>query len=500
MKKLHHVYVALVVSICFLGGLNGYQPNRAQAQQNSNKYNVLFIAVDDLRPELGAYGRSYVRTPEIDRLAENAVTFTNHYVQAPTCGVSRYALLTGRSPAFSGVTNGNNAIYRGGHALSREQKEGAQSLPELFRRSGYHTVDIGKISHMPDGKVYNYDGSGNGRPEVPHAWDELPTPYGPWEYGWGAFFAYPNGKHREDGEGHRDLMNFEAQKDTDLPDGRLAETAVKKLGELKQTDEPFFMGLGFYKPHLPFVAPEKDREAVEDWDVPPASHPEKLDSAYWHGSGEFYKYDMPFNKSKPLSTSARRQARKAYLACVRYVDRQVGKVLDALEEQGLDDSTIVVLWGDHGWYLGEYALWGKHTLLERATKSPLIVYHPDLEDRGVKVDAPVETIDLYPTLIDLANPDFTNTHWPLDGVSLKPLLQGEKETLRSGAVTYWRNGVSVRTRRWRLISSGKPGNWKNTELYDLKNGTESGRDVSEDHPNVVRKLQQYLKKRMTREK
>lgn len=471
-----------------------------EAQQEQNRYNVLFIAVDDLRPELGAYGRSYVNTPSIDRLAEAGVTFTNHYVPAPTCGVSRYALLTGRSPAQSGVRHGNKALYQGDQALSQERKEGAQSMPELFRRSGYHTVNIGKISHTPDGKVYSYDGSGSGRPEVPHAWDELPTPYGPWEYGWGAFFAYPDGRHREDGTGLRDLMNFEAQKDTDLPDGMLAETAVEKLGELSQTEEPFFMGLGFYKPHLPFVAPEEDRKAVENWNVPPTPHPQKLDSAYWSGSWEFYSYDMPFETSKPLSKSARMKTRKAYLACVRYVDRQVGTVLDALEAEGLSDSTIVVLWGDHGWYLGEYAQWGKHTLLERATRSPLIIYHPDLKNPGRTVDAPVDTIDLYPTLVDLARPKFRKTHWPLDGVSLRPLLEGKASSVKPGAMTYWEDEQAVRTRDWRLITSGNPGSWSNTELYDLRNGPESGEEVSDEHPDVTRKLQRYLRKRVTKRK
>ncbi len=487
----------LLIVFCLVAFGPGWE---AHAQQGQNRLNVLFIAVDDLRPELGAYGREYVSTPSIDQLADSGVTFTNHYVPAPTCGVSRYALLTGRSPAQSGVRHGNKALYKGEHALSQEQKEGAQSMPELFRRSGYHTVNIGKISHTPDGKVYAYDGSGSGRPEVPHAWDELPTPYGPWDYGWGAFFAYPDGHHREDGSGRRDLMNFEAQKDTDLPDGMLAETAVKKLKELGRTDKPFFMGLGFYKPHMPFVAPEKDRKAVENWDIPPTPHPEKLDSAYWSGSGEFYGYDMPFKKTKPLSKSARMRVRKAYLACVRYADRQVGKVLDALEDQGLDDSTIVVLWGDHGWYLGEYAQWGKHTLLERATRSPLIIYHPDLKNPGRRVDAPVDTIDIYPTLMDLARPKFRKTHWPLDGVSLRPLLEGKADTLKPGAVTYWGDGQSVRTRNWRLITSGDPGNWKDKELYDLRKGPETGNNVGDEYPEVSRKLQKYLKKRITKQK
>ena len=153
----------------------------------SNKFNVLFIAIDDLRPELGCYGVKAAQSPNLDRLAESSVLFNRHYVQVATCGASRYALLTGRSPASSGVTRSNAAAYSGASALKAKQQPGAQSMPELFRRSGYQTVCIGKISHTADGRVYAYNGSGDGRDELPGAWDELPTPFGSWKRGWGIF-------------------------------------------------------------------------------------------------------------------------------------------------------------------------------------------------------------------------------------------------------------------------------------------------------------------------
>jgi arylsulfatase A-like enzyme len=445
-----------------------------RAQGNRNRYNVLFIAIDDLRPELGAYGKDYVNTPSIDRLAASGVLFQRHFTQVPTCGASRYAMLTGRSPASSGVRRGNSIFHRGGAALERDELDGAQSMPELFRRSGYHTVNIGKISHMPDGKVYAYNGSGPGKVEVPHAWDELATPYGPWEYGWGAFFAYPDGKHREDGQGHREVMNFEAQADDELPDGLIAERAVSKIDKMKQRDAPFFMAVGFYKPHLPFVAPEKDWRAVQQWEVPKTPHPAKVDSTYRPSSGEFYGYHMPFAKNRPLPPEARMQTRRAYLACVRYVDRQVGKVLDALEHEGLADSTVVVLWGDHGWYLGEYAIWGKHTVLPRGTRSPLIVRVPGLDSSGRAVARAVESLDIYPTLIDLCRPRFTKVQHPLDGQSLEPLLRGEVEQAQAddGAASFFGGSVAVQAGDKRLVAQGGPGAWKNVELYDLSRALE----------------------------
>ena len=312
MQRTIHFCLALLPMLC------------NSMSSAADRPNVLFIAIDDLRTELGCYGLPYVDSPHLDQLASQGVLFTRHYVQVPTCGASRYALLTGRSPGRSGAL-GNQAMYSGPTQLSQEQLDAAQTMPELFRRSGYHTACIGKISHTADGRVFAYDGEGDGRPEMPHAWDELPTEFGPWGRGWGIFFAYAEGRHREDGGGHMDLMEFVAEEDDDLPDGMLASTAIEKLAEFQDRDQPFFLGLGFFKPHLPFVAPRQDWEAMAERDIPPPAEPAILDSPYWHGSNEFYKYDAPFPKPKPLAEADAITARRAYLACVRYTDRQVGR-------------------------------------------------------------------------------------------------------------------------------------------------------------------------------
>jgi arylsulfatase A-like enzyme len=460
--------------------------------------NVLFIAVDDLRPELGCFGVTHARSPHIDRLASEGVLFTHHYVQVPTCGASRYALLTGRSPARSGVRNGNAAFYRGKSALSATELPGAQTLPELFRRSGYRTVCIGKISHTGDGRVFEYDGSGDGRPELPNAWDELATPYGPWKRGWGAFFAYAGGKHREDGEGHRDLLEFVAEEDEELPDGLIARRAVESLRALKKGGEPFFLGVGFYKPHLPFVATRKDLEAVKSVDIPPPPRAEKTESAYWHKSGEFYGYHAPFPKKRPLAEEDAIATRRAYLACIRYVDRQVGVVLDALDELGLRESTVVVLWGDHGWHLGDSAVWGKHTPLERALHSPLLIRAPGIGKAGVRCDTPVETIDIYPTLIDLCRPTFTRTHHALDGTSLLPILSGEEETVHPAAISYWGKATSIRTPEHRLVVSGPIDNLTRIELYDATDGPDPIRDLAGEEPKIVARLLRLIPPRSDR--
>ncbi|MFN3150541.1 sulfatase [Bremerella sp.] len=455
-----------------------------------NNYNVLFIAVDDLRPELGCYGRSPTVSPSLDALAKHSVVFRNHFVQVPTCGASRFALLTGRSPSKTGAM-GNEAMYSGKNALSHEQLPGAQSLPELFRRSGYHTTLIGKISHTADGKVYAYNGKGDGRDEVPHAWDDLATPYGPWKRGWGIFFAYADGKHREDGGGHSDLMEFTVEEDKDLPDGLMAETAIEKLKAYGKNNERFFMGLGFFKPHLPFVATKQDWEAVDAMDIQPALHGTKPNTAYWHSSGEFYKYKTDYPKTNPLAKEDQITARKAYLACVRYTDRQIGKVLSALKETGLEDSTIVVVWGDHGWHLGESALWAKHASHERALNSPLLIKVPGVTDKGSMTEALAETLDIYPTLIQLCDTKFQKTQHPLDGVSLASIVQGNRDKVRDVAVSYWRgNQVSIRDDQHRMIVEMQKGTPQKIELYDIQETPDPLENLAKEKPDVVSKLLQ----------
>ncbi|MHC4250540.1 MAG: sulfatase [Planctomycetota bacterium] len=473
-KTIARIPVALFV-LALLG---------AQAQ-GANRYNVLFIAVDDLRPELGCYGAGYAQSPHLDSFASGAVVFTHHYVQVPTCGASRAALLTGRSPARSGAM-GNSALYKGRSALDAGYKEKAQTLPEAFRRSGYRTACIGKISHTPDGRVFAYNGKGDGRPELPHAWDELPTPFGPWKRGWGTFFAYEGGRHREDGKGNRDLMEFRAARDTDLPDGLMADAAVAQLRKWK--GQRFFIGLGFYKPHLPFVATRGDWQAFEGKPIPPPPNQRKPKSPNWHGSGEFYKYNAPFPKKRPLDPDALTRSRRAYLACVRYVDRQIGKVLAELKRLRLDENTIVVIWGDHGWFLGDMQMWGKHSAFEEALRSVLMVRVPGVASQ--KNAALVETVDLFPTLVDYCAVRDPATRYALDGRSLRPVLEGASASVRDAALSYWGGRTSIRTPTHRLIvGKGSP------ELYLMDTFFTTSPDTAAANPDIVSRLKGFLPKR-----
>lgn len=310
-----------------------------EAEAASPQLNVLFLAVDDLRPELGVYGETHMLTPNLDRLAGQGRLFERHYVQVPTCGASRFALWTGRRPSESGGL-GNGAFGQ----LGRKSAKKSRTLPEVFRKAGYATVAIGKLGHQPDGRVYNYDGSGDGRDEMPGAWDSLPTPYGPWRYGWGTFFAYAAGLGRTF---HPAPPPFEFVEGDDLayPDGVMANAAVDALRDLR--DRPFFLAVGFYKPHLPFTAPRRYWDLYEDRELPDTPNPEKPEDVSpksLHSSSEMFgRYRHA--SGRHLDLAARQQLRRAYFACVSYADAQVGKILDELDRLDLARRTVVVLWG-----------------------------------------------------------------------------------------------------------------------------------------------------------
>jgi arylsulfatase A-like enzyme len=437
---------------------------------------------------LGCYGVEHARSPNLDRFASTALVFTRHYANSPSCGPSRYALLTGRSPRTSGVTRNNQALYQGQAKLSLDPGAGVQSLPELFRANGYHTSLIGKISHTPDGKVFAYDGSGDGHAELPGAWDEYATPTGEWDRGWGAFFAYAGGRHREDGQGYAPLMEFTAERDTDLPDGQMAQRAVQQLRNMAESDQPFFLGLGFFKPHLPFVATRADWAAMQSVELPAPPAPERTESAYQHGSGEFFRYQNEFEQARKPSPAEQVDVRRAYAACVRFVDRQVGLVLDELERLGLAENTIVVVWGDHGWHLGDSAMWGKHTPHERALRSALIVRAPGAL-AGASTPALTEAIDLLPTLAELAGLPERRMRWPMDGISQAPVLRGQVPSVRELAVSHWGKVRSVRSTEFRAIASvDGSGASSKLELYAEAAGEDPTRNLAGTRAELAAEL------------
>jgi iduronate 2-sulfatase len=443
--------------------------------------NVLLICVDDLRPELGCFGVDYIQSPHIDSLAQSGRAFTRHYVQAPTCGASRFTLLTGR---YGGASN--NALFDRAKSVGNEAKAPPPSMPAWFRQHGYTTVSVGKVSHHPGGRG-GPDWDDEAIPEMPNSWDRHLLPAGAWQHPRGWMHGLANGEIRVKAG---DMAVFQALggPDSIYPDGPSTDLALNELERLAEGDAPFFLAFGILRPHLPFGAPAKYLEAYCDAELPPIPHPQKPEGeTTWHKSGEFMKYDRwgrDPNEDAEFATEVRRH----YAACVSYADAQVGRMLDRLGKLGERDNTIVVLWGDHGWHLGEHAIWGKHALFEESLRSPLIVSHPSVAAKGATTSSIVETLDVFPTLVDLAGlpkPDFTQ------GVSLVPLLQ-DPESAGHPAFSYRSNVHSIRTDSHRM-NLHKKGH---IELYDHRTPEAETVNVADQQAEVVQELRALIEARL----
>ncbi|MCW5518048.1 sulfatase [Muriicola sp. Z0-33] len=455
--------------------------------------NVIFIAVDDLRTELGIYGHSQMNSPNMDAIARQGSYFTHHYVHVPTCGASRYALLTGLRPTL-GVHLTNKAIAS---ELS-EKPEGAhpESFIHRLKQEGYHTVGIGKISHSADGLLYGYEEAVSGKRELPHSWDELVFNSGKWQTGWNAFFGYANGENRQSlGKQVRPYEKGDVD-DKGYVDGLTTELAIAKLQDLKKQKQPFFLGVGFFKPHLPFNAPKKywelyDRAAFSISANP--GIPQNINEQSLHNSGEFNQYALGDEKaglSTAVSDAYARKLRHAYYASVSYIDAQIGRIREQLKQLNLDKNTIIVIWGDHGWHLGDQQIWGKHTLFENALKSPLIIYSPYESHQNNKIESIVETVDIYPTLLDLCG---IKAKQQLDGESLKPLLNTAVVSDNATAYSYFKKGISLRTSKYRLTKYYRK-ELPNIELYDHSEEEPERNNIAKDYPEVVKELLPLLEK------
>ncbi len=386
--------------IMALGAL--LSPTRLPAQPP----NVLFIAVDDLRTSLGCYGDSLVQSPNIDRLASQSRVFQRAYCMQAVCGPSRTSLLTGRLPDNTRVWHNRN--------LFRDTHPDLVTLPQHFKNNGYHAISMGKVF------------SGNELELDPASWSEPEILKQP---GW------RNYARRDSGESGKGAA-WEAADvpDDGYSDGKLAALAIEKLVSLKANEKPFFLAVGFLKPHLPFNAPKRYWDLYDPniFDVSDDGRQVQDVSIHaLHSHRELGGYrDIP--KDEKVDAATTRQLRHGYYACVSYVDAQVGKLLNELERLGLAENTIVVLWGDHGFSLGEKNRWCKGTNFERDTRIPLLIRVPTLPQSGVPTQALVETVDLYPTLVSLAGLPLPDD---LDGRSLVSNLNDPQASGRDAVLS-----------------------------------------------------------------
>ncbi len=387
----NYVSYFMLLLLLFAGACSS---TKQKEEKTKPKPNILFIAVDDLRPELNFYGAHQIKSPNLDKLAEESLVFTRSYCNVPVCGASRASLLTGTRPTR----------YRFIDFDTRKDEEmpNNPSLPMTFKNNGYTTISNGKVfHHLNDDKL---------------AWDEI------WQSKLDNYALESNialGKEKVTRG-----MPFEKAdvEDEAYKDGEIAQKAISDLKKLKEKNQPFFLAVGFMKPHLPFNAPAKywDLYKHEDISLPESYiQPETTPSEAFHNFGELRNYaQVP--KKGPVSDEMAKDLIHGYYACVSYLDAQVGKVLNELESLGLAENTIVVLWGDHGWNLGDHMLWCKHCTFEKALRTPLILKIPGVT-KGTTTDAITEYIDIYPSLCELAGIELP-AH--LEGESFVSLLNG----------------------------------------------------------------------------
>jgi iduronate 2-sulfatase len=436
----------------------------SMAHSAASRPNVLFIAIDDLRPELGCFGSTQAKTPHIDKLASAGVVFNRAYCQVPVCGASRASLMTGILPTRS--------RFVGFSAKAEEDAPGATTLPEVFKNAGYTTLSHGKIFHhktdtqnrswsepawQPDANLQSHD------PETK--------------------------RHISNTKQRGRIFESPDVPDNAYADGQIAAKTIEELRQLKQAGKPFFLACGFMKPHLPFYAPKKywdlyDREKIN---IADNRHRPKDAPGELTGSKEFRSYHLAgFDEN---SEEFHRMMRHGYLACTSYVDKLTGDILAELNNLGLAENTIVVLWGDHGWHLGEHNFWGKHNTMHLSTRVPLIVKVPGKKP-GTTTSI-VETSDIFPTLCALAGLATPET---VQGRDFSALLEDPKNPFREVAYSRYIGGDAVITP---TLSYTSYNGGKSRMLYDLEKDPHENINVANQpaYREAVKKLSALLKQR-----
>ena len=448
----------------------------------AEKMNVLFFAVDDLRPEFGAYGKGYIRSPNLDRLAMRGVTFTRAYCQQAVCSPSRSSLLTGTRPDTTKVWDLDTHF--------RKALPDVVTLPQHFKKNGWFVQGMGKLFHggFDDPQSWSVPWSS---PKTGHGTYGLPESLAIVKARTEASKTAPpkKGKVRNYGPA------FESSEVADnfFHDGALADMAVEVLRDIAKKKQPFWLGVGFIRPHLPFVAPRKYWDLYDPAKIqlapnpfPPKGAP---DYAVLSG-GELRSYaGIP---SGPIPDDLALRLKHGYYAAISYMDAQLGRVLDELQRLGLAEKTIIVLWGDHGWKLGEHGAWCKHSNVENDTNAPLIISVPGMKHAGGKSDSLAEFVDIYPTLSELCGLPLP-AH--LEGTSLVPVLEDVNADVRSAAFSQYprtvdgRNlmGYTMRTATHRLtrwVHRDDPSKVDAVELYDERIDPQENLNIAADPKNA----------------
>jgi len=480
--------------------------------------NILFIPVDDLRPDIGAYGDEFVLTPNMDRLARQGVTFMRTYCQQAVCNPSRASLLTGLRPDSIQVWDLRTDF--------RDNVPDVLTLPQFFKQHGYTTIGLGKIFHNNDPDTLS--------------WSITPENIDGFPFDPDAVYANEEnleiqqekiqqlkaeGKSRIDQLGHwyvKANATENAKVDDDAYyDGAQTTRAIEILQELKSESKPFFLSVGYYRPHLPFNAPKKYWDLYNRSEIPLAENqfiPEGSPAYLVHGEAELRGYsdchNLPLPNEAAWDEDRQREIKHGYYASVSYTDAQIGRLLDELERLGLAENTLVVLWGDHGWKLGEHNGWCKQTNYEIDTRVPLIISGTGVSAKGRHTNALTEFVDIYPTLCEMANFAVPNH---LQGTSLVPLLENPDLEWKTAAYSQFllgrfgrtktvegeQMGYAIRTDRYRYVEwynwikeEKMAGNLLSNELFDHQIDPQENKNIAADpaYREIVESLSQQLKK------
>ncbi len=453
------------------------------------KPNVLFVVVDDLRPQLGCYGMPWVHSPHVDALAADSLRFARAYCQQAICAPSRSSVLSGCRPDTTGIYALDTPL--------RQTMPDLLTLPEHFKRNGYETVSVGKVYHHADDDL--------------QGWSVAPfQSKGDWK---GRGYLTDEALEaiaRCDAEqvvagGTRRGMGppFEA---ADVPDdayqdGKDANAAIAEIQRLRHLEQPFFLALGFHKPHLPFNAPKRYWDLYDPASLPLAANrfpPAGTTPFSLTDFGELRGY-FGIPRHGDIPDQLARRLVHGYCACVSYMDAQLGKVLGMLKESGLWDNTVVILWGDHGWKLGEHNSWCKHTNFEIDTHAPLLARAPAMAAAGRTTTALVEFVDLYPTLCDLCGLTIPEH---CEGTSFAPLLDDPGQPWKDAAFSQYPRGgqimgYTMRTNRYRYTEwqDRTTGEVRARELYDHQADPQENVNAAEspEHANLLLQLAAQLR-------
>jgi iduronate 2-sulfatase len=456
--------------------------------------NVLLICVDDLKPALGCYGDRLAKSPNIDRLAARGIRFDLAYCNQAVCAPSRNNLLLGsRSTSLGVYSLGQNF---------RTAVPDAVTMTEYFIEHGWRAEAIGKVLHTGHG---NHDDQASW--SVPTQLEKVVEYLSPRNSAGGRLTreeAYFSNQRLGEIQSLPRGAAWEAAdvEDNAYADGRIADEAIRRLQTARQREKtPFFLAVGFVKPHLPLTAPSRywDLHDSQSFDLARDQRdPEGAPRYAGKHGGEIVNYD-PLSVESLREEATQRKLVHAYYACVSFMDAQVGRVLDELDRLQLADKTIVVLWGDHGWHLGDHGYWTKHTNYEQANRIPLIIAAPGVTKAGGVSRQLTETVDIYPTLAELAGLQKPTGPQPIDGCSLTPVLRDPAKTIRDHAYHCYprgeRMGRAIRTQRYRLVEWKRPGAAPDTaefELYDYETDSGETRNLASSRPDVVVALRNIL--------